>query len=212
MGSALLFEERAAGPGGGNPVSAVDLTEARDRDLVRRVAEGDEEAFRDLFRRYAPSSMALARRVVRQQFLAEEIVQEAFLALWRNPDGYVEERGSVKAWLMGMVHHRAVDLVRREEAHRRRAEETPPDGTVVVPEDPAQQVVEEVGLPEERKAVQAALEGLPPEQREIIELMYFDGLSQTRIADRLSLPLGTVKSRTLLGMRKLRVALAGMER
>lgn len=211
MGSALLFEERTAGPGSGNSVT-VDPTEARDRDLVRRVAEGDEEAFRGLFRRYAPSAMALARRVVRQQFLAEEIVQEAFMALWRNPDGYVEERGSVKAWLMGMVHHRAVDLVRREEAHRRRAEETPPDGTVVVPEDPAQQVVEEVGLPEERKAVRAALEGLPPEQREIIELMYFDGLSQTRIADRLSLPLGTVKSRTLLGMRKLRVALAGMER
>lgn len=210
MGS-VLFEERTAGPGGGSPV-AVDLTESRDRDLVRRVAGGEDEAFRGLFRRYSPSAMALARRVVGQHFLAEEIVQEAFLALWRNPDGYDEERGSVKAWLMGMVHHRAVDLVRREESHRRRAEETPPDGTVVVPEDPAQQVVEEVGLPEERKAVRAALEDLPSEQREIIELMYFDGLSQTRIAERLSLPLGTVKSRTLLGMRKLRVALAGMER
>lgn len=211
MGSVLLFEERTAGPSGGSPV-AVDLTESRDRDLVRRVAGGDDEAFRGLFRRYSPSAMALARRVVGQQFLAEEIVQEAFLALWRNPDGYDEERGSVKAWLMGMVHHRAVDLVRREESHRRRAEETPPDGTVVVPEDPAQQVVEEVGLPEERKAVRAALEDLPSEQRAIIELMYFDGLSQTRIAEQLSLPLGTVKSRTLLGMRKLRVALAGMER
>lgn len=211
MGSVLLFEERTPGPGGGGTV-AIDLTESRDRDLVRRVAGGDDEAFRGLFRRYSPSAMALARRVVGQQFLAEEIVQEAFLALWRNPDGYDEERGSVKAWLMGMVHHRAVDLVRREESHRRRAEETPPDGAVVVPEDPAQQVVEEVGLPEERKAVRAALEDLPPEQREIIELMYFDGLSQTRIAERLSLPLGTVKSRTLLGMRKLRVALAGMER
>jgi len=155
MGSVLLFEERTAGSGAGSPV-AVDLTESRDRDLVRRVAGGDDEAFRGLFRRYAPSAMALARRVVGQQFLAEEIVQEAFLALWRNPDGYDEERGSVKAWLMGMVHHRAVDLVRREESHRRRAEETPPDGTVVVPEDPAQQVVEEVGLPEERKAGRAA--------------------------------------------------------
>lgn len=211
MGRVLLLEERTAGPRGGSPV-VVDVTESGDRDLVRRVAGGDDEAFRGLFRRYAPSAMALARRVVRQQFLAEEIVQEAFLALWRNPDGYDEERGSVKAWLMGMVHHRAVDLVRREESHHRRAEETPPDGTVVVPEDPAQQVVEEIGLPEERKAVRAALEDLPPEQREIIELMYFDGLSQTRIAERLSLPLGTVKSRTLLGMRKLRVALAGMER
>ena len=203
---------------GGSPLKraredsvAVDLSEVRDRELVKRIGRGDEEAFRGLFRRYAQNATALARRVVRQPFLAEEIVQEAFLALWRDPAGYDQQRGSVKAWLMGMVHHRAVDAVRREESQRRRAE----DVVVVVDlpaEDPADAVVDELDAPEERRAVRAALEELPVEQRQVIELMYFGGLSQSKIADRLSLPLGTVKSRTLLGMRRLRAALVGMER
>jgi RNA polymerase sigma-70 factor (ECF subfamily) len=190
---------------------AVDLTEARDRDLVRRIERGEEEAFRGLFRRYAPSALALARRVARQPFLAEEIVQEAFLAVWRNPGGYDQARGSVKSWLMGMVHHRAVDAVRREESQRRRTEEAQANEVVVV-EDPAEAVVDALGVPEERKAVRTALGQLPPEQRHVIELMYFEGLSQSGIADRLGLPLGTVKSRTLLGMRRMRAALVGMER
>lgn len=208
----LLFEERFAEPDRGDPVATVDLTEARDRELVRAIGRGNEEAFRGLFRRYAPSAMAVARRVVGQQYLAEEAVQEGFLALWRNPYAYEELRGSVKAWLMATVHNRAVDLVRREETQRRRAEGAAPDEGLVVLDDPAERVIDEIGLPEERKAVRAALEDLPPEQREIIELMYFSGLSQTKIAEQLSLPLGTVKSRTLLGMRKLRTALAGIER
>lgn len=206
-----LLMDRASGIERNGLMPAVDLSEARDRDLVRRVRERDEEAFRGLFRRYSPVALALARRVVRQPFLAEEIVQEAFLAVWRKPEGYDQQRGSVKAWLMGMVHHRAVDTVRREEAHRRRAEGAIPEA-LDREEDPAEQVLEEIGLPEERKVVRSALEQLPPEQRQVIELMYFGGLSQSRIAERLSLPLGTVKSRTLLGMRRLRAALGGMER
>jgi RNA polymerase sigma-70 factor (ECF subfamily) len=190
---------------------AVDLTEARDRDLVRRIERGDEEAFRGLFRRYAPTALALARRLARQPYLAEEIVQEAFLALWRNPGGYDQVRGSVRSWLMGVVHHRAVDAVRREEAQRRRAEDAQARDVVVV-EDPAEAVVEEMGVPQEREAVRAALGELPAEQRQVLELMYFAGLTQTAISERLDLPLGTVKSRTLLGMRRMRAALVGMER
>ena len=190
---------------------AADLGEARDRDLVLRIGEGDQEAFRGLFGRYAPAAKALALRVVRQSHLAEEIVQEAFMAVWRSPDGYDQERGSVKSWLMGMVHHRAVDLVRREEAHRRRAEQSIPEALESEP-DPADRVVEEVGAPQERAAVRAALEELPEEQRRVIELMYFGGRSQSQIATELDLPLGTVKSRTLLGMRRLRGALTGIER
>ena len=188
-----------------------ELSEARDRDLVLRIGKGDQEAFRGLFGRYAPSAKALALRVVRQSNLAEEIVQEAFMALWKNPDGYDQQRGSVKAWLMGMVHHRAVDLVRREEAHRRRAERSIPEAMETEP-DPAEQVVQELGAPQERAAVLGALDGLPAEQRRVIELMYFDGRSQSQIAAELGLPLGTVKSRTLLGMRRLRGALTEMER
>ena len=193
----------------GAPV-AVDLSEARDHDLLRRIRGGDEDAFRGLFRRYGPFALSLARRVVRQPFLAEEVVQEAFLAVWRNPAGYDEGRGSVRSWLMGMVHHRAVDTVRREESQRRRAEAHADD--VVVVEDPAEAVAERLDLPEERRAVRTALNGLPAEQRQVIELMYFHGLSQSRIAERLDLPLGTVKSRTLLGMRRLRTALLGTVR
>jgi RNA polymerase sigma-70 factor (ECF subfamily) len=185
-----------------------DLSETRDRELVQRIERGDEDAFRGLFGRYAPSAMALARRVARQPFLAEEIVQEAFLAVWRNPSGYDQQRGSVRAWLMGMVHHRAVDAVRREESQRRRAEEAMVSDPVVSP-DPADDVADAIDLPEQRRAVRAALAALPPEQREVIELMYFGGLSQSGIAERLGLPLGTVKSRTLLGMRRLRGAIAG---
>lgn len=190
-------------------VPSADLSEARDRDLLRRVGSRDEEAFRALFRTYAPTARALALRVLRQPFLADETVQEAFLALWRTPERYDPLRGSVRVWLMRMVHSRAVDLVRREEAHRRRAQRQsgPPQ-----PESPEVAVVEEAALLDERAAVRGALQGLPPEQREVIELMYFEGLSQTQVSARLGLPLGTVKSRTLLGMRRLRTALGAMER
>lgn len=190
---------------------AADVEEARDRDLLRRIGTADEEAFRELFRRYSPSAMALARRVVRQPFIAEEIVQEAFLAAWRNAEGYREGRGSVRSWLMTMVHHRAVDAVRREESQRRRAEDAQA-GDVLAVEDPADAVVAQLGLPEERRLLREALAELPAEQRQVIELMYFDGLSQSKVSERLGLPLGTVKSRTLLGMRRLRSSLIEVER
>jgi RNA polymerase sigma-70 factor (ECF subfamily) len=210
MATATLLDDRWASLPPETAV-ALDLTEARDRDLVRRIEGGDEEAFRNLFRRYGATALSLARRVARQPYLAEEIVQEAFLAVWRNPSAYDDARGSVRSWLMGTVHHRAVDAVRREEAQRRRAEDSLTSDPVVVA-DPADAVVEELGLPEERKVVRAALDELPVEQRQVIELMYFGGLSQSRIAEQLGLPLGTVKSRTLLGMRRLRGTLGGMER
>lgn len=184
----------------------LDLSDTRDTELLRAVGAGEEEAFRSLFRRYGPNAMAVAQRIVRQRFLAEEIVQEVFLAVWRDPQAYEERRGAFRSWLMAMVHHRAVDAVRREETQRRRAEEL----VGIEPgleEDPADRVAEEVDLPRERRAVRAAMEGLPAEQREAVELMYFEGLSQSAIAERLSVPLGTVKSRTLLAMRKLRSAL-----
>jgi RNA polymerase sigma-70 factor (ECF subfamily) len=179
------------------------LEDARDRDLVRRLVRGDEEAFRSLFRRYAAAAKALALRVVRQPFMAEEIVQEAFLALWRDPGAYREERGSVRAWILATVHHRAVDLVRREEAQRRRAEASAA-GDPGGPGDVGEAVVEEAALADRRARVRSALQQIPPEQREVLELMYFGGKTQSTIARELGLPLGTVKSRTLLGMRRLR--------
>ncbi len=111
---------------------------------------------------------------------------------------------------MGLDHHRAVDAVRREEAHRRRAEQSV--SSIEPAADPIGGLIEEIGLPEERAAVRSALSALPEEQRRVIELMYFEGRTQAQIAERLSLPLGTVKSRCLLGMRRLRATLLGMER
>jgi RNA polymerase sigma-70 factor (ECF subfamily) len=192
-------------------VTVPDHDEAADRRLVERIGRADEEAFRELFERHGGAATALARRVVRQPHLAEEIVQEAFLNLWRDPDGFRADRGSVRAWLFGMVHHRAVDLIRREEAQRRRADEMVA-GLRDELADPADDVVDEVARPQERRMVRAALSELPGEQREVLELMYFEGLTQTQVAERTRQPLGTVKSRALLGMRRLRVALEDLER
>jgi RNA polymerase sigma-70 factor, ECF subfamily len=188
-----------------------DADEAGDHDLVARIRSGEEQAFRSLFRRYAPTAMALAQRVLRHGHLAEETVQEAFLAVWRNPERFDPDRGSVRSWLMTTVHHRAVDVVRREEAQQRRGAQAEAEPMVDLT-DPAVTVVEEVTLLQERLAVRRALEALPQEQRRVIELMYFDGYTQSRVAELLELPLGTVKSRTLLGMRRLRAALLEMER
>ena len=183
------------------------LEDARDRDLVRQLRSGDEEAFRALFRRYGPLAKGLAHRVVRQPFLAEEIVQEAFLSLWRDPRSYQEARGTFRVWLLATVHHRAVDVVRREEAQRRRKLEQQP--VEAYQEDIADSVADRVDLAATRERVRAALEDIPEAQRQILEMMYFGGKSQSDIARELGLPLGTVKSRTLLGMRRLRLLFGG---
>jgi RNA polymerase sigma-70 factor (ECF subfamily) len=185
---------------------SAEPADARDEDLLVRVGAGDEHAFRELFGRYAAVAHALAFRSVRQAQLAEEIVQEAFLAVWRTPDRYDAARGSVRSWLMGTVHHRAVDAVRREQAQRRRAEQASGLGPGIV-EDPVDDVLAAIDLPRERRLVRTALGELPEEQRDVIRRMYFDGLSQSQIAERTGLPLGTVKSRTLLAMRRLRAHL-----
>jgi RNA polymerase sigma-70 factor, ECF subfamily len=177
-----------------------------DEALLLRVGRGDERAFRELFARYASVAHALAFRLVRQAQVAEEIVQEAFLAVWRTPERYDPARGSVRSWLMGTVHHRAVDAVRREQAQRRRTDQA----AALVPsvaEDPTDDVVSALDLPRERRLVRKALAGLPDEQRDVIQRMYFDGMSQSQIAERTGLPLGTVKSRALLAMRRLRTHL-----
>ena len=190
----------------GAPMGSAEPSEARDEDLLRRVAGGDEHAFRELFSRYASVAHALAFRLVRHAHVAEEIVQEAFLALWRSPDRYDRTRGSVRAWLMGTVHHRAVDAVRREQAQRRRADQAAALGQGTA-EDPTEEVLSAIDLPRERRVIRKALAELPDEQRDVIQQMYFDGMSQSQIAERTGLPLGTVKSRTLLAMRRLRMHL-----
>src|SRR5438128_5497778 len=160
-------------------VAVHSLEDARDRELVRRVANRDEDAFRTLFRRYGPAAKALAHRLVRQGFMAEEIVQEAFLSVWRDPAAYREELGSFRAWLLSTVHHRAVDGVRREEAQRRRAARVPAEPAVA---DTEELVVERLHLQETRDHIRRAMADLPDVQRQVLEMMYFDGKTQSVIA------------------------------
>ena len=193
-------------------VSVRDMEDARDRELLGRVRDGDPDgsAFRELFRRNAGIAKTVALRVTRSDPIAEEAVQEAFLQLWRAPERFDAARATVRRWLLTLVHARAVDLVRREQAQRRRAEDEAAEPTVL--HDPSDEVIAAVARPGERATVRAALEALPQAQRDVIELMYFQGVSQTGVAEALGLPLGTVKSRTLLAMRKLRSAMSEMER
>jgi RNA polymerase sigma factor (sigma-70 family) len=191
-------------------LSSVEPEAAADSELLRRVRSGDEGAFRELYSRHATLAHALAYRLVRQAHLAEEIVQEAFLALWRTPERYDGSKGSVRSWLMGAVHNRAVDAIRRERSQRRRTDQAA--ATRVVIDDPAEDLAAAMDLPGEQQIVRKALAELPEEQRAVIAGMYFDGLTQTQIAERTGIPLGTVKSRTLLGMRRLRSFLGDLER
>ena len=209
---ARLDDACPTAPRPGVIVSVRDMEDARDRELLRTVREGDPQgvAFRELFRRNAGVAKTVALRVTRSDELAEEAVQEGFLQLWRAPERFDAARATVRRWILTLVHARAVDLVRREQAQRRRAEEAAAEPIVL--HDPADDVVAEVARPSEAASVRAALDTLPQPQRDVIELMYFGGVSQTGVAEALGLPLGTVKSRALLAMRKLRSALVEAER
>ena len=192
----------------GHDIEGRGVDDEEDRDLVARLAVGDHDALRLIYERYSRTSYSLALRLLRQPQLAEETVQEVFLALWRRPGAYRADQGSVRTWLLAAVHHKAVDHVRRESSHRRRTlNEAIRSGGPGWDEDIADEVVRDIQSGEERLMVRDALEELPDAQREIVGLMYFDGLSQTQIATLLSLPLGTVKSRTALAMAKLRARL-----
>jgi RNA polymerase sigma-70 factor, ECF subfamily len=178
-------------------------TDRDDLELHRRLSTGDRGAFDQLYRRYAGSAYGLAYRVTGQQLLAQDVVHDAFLALWRAPEAFDPARGAFRTFFLSLVHHRAVDTVRREERLRRRTERAS-NLEPVRGEDVAEDVVEESFLSERRKGVREALLTLPPEQRQVVELAYFGGLTQAVIAERLGIPIGTVKTRTLAAMRKLR--------
>ncbi len=180
--------------------------EVQDLELHRRMSNGDRAAFDELYRRYGAAAHGLALRITVQEALAQEVVQDAFLALWRAPEAFDPARGAFRSFFLSLVHHRAVDVVRREERLRSRSERAS-NLEPVRGEDVADAVVESAYLGVRRKQVREALTTLPPEQRQVVELAYFGGYTQTRIAETLGIPIGTVKTRTLAAMRKLRRAL-----
>jgi RNA polymerase sigma factor (sigma-70 family) len=170
-----------------------------DEALVALVARSDEGALAELYDRVGRVAYGLAFRVLRDDRLAEDAVQEAFLGIWRTAAGFRAERAKASTWILTLVHRRAVDLVRREE--RRRAEplddETRDAATTGSAEDAA-------WLGFERDRVQGALRQLPDTQREAIELAYYGGYSQSELAEKLGMPLGTIKSRMFTGLARLR--------
>jgi RNA polymerase sigma-70 factor (ECF subfamily) len=173
-----------------------------DEAVVALLARSDESALAELYDRFGRVAYGLALRVLRDEKLAEDAVQEAFLAAWRNADRFLPERAKAGTWLLTFVHRRAVDLVRREDRRRAEplAEELEPAGTSSAEED--------AWLRFERERVQAALRKLPDQQREALELAYYGGFSQSELAERLGQPVGTIKSRMFTGLARLRELLA----
>jgi RNA polymerase sigma-70 factor (ECF subfamily) len=169
-----------------------------DEAVVALVARSDEQALAELYDRFGRVAYGLALRVLRDEALAEDAVQEAFLTAWRTADAFVPERAKASTWLLTLVHRRAVDLVRREE--RRRAE--PIDEAADRIGEGA--VDEAVWLRYQRERVQEALRRLPDQQREALELAYYGGFTQSELAERLGQPLGTIKSRMFSGLGQLR--------
>jgi RNA polymerase sigma factor (sigma-70 family) len=172
-----------------------------DAELAGLIAGGDADALAVLYERHGGVCYRLARQVTASDTLAEDAVQEAFLGLWRSPEAYAPGRGSLRSWLLGLTHHKAVDSVRRETAQQRRqaawasqrALDPPPE------EDPAAASIDGMRA----QQVRAALAELPGPQREALALAYFGGYTQREIAQLTGVPLGTVKTRTFTAMRRL---------
>ena len=175
---------------------------AADIDLVVRVARENRDAFAELFRRYGPTAYGVAHRITRDPQHAEAVVQEAFLAVWRQASRFDARRGRPATWLLAIVHHKAVDAVRGEQLRRTESAET-----LAELADDSVDLPQEACLSEQRDHVLRALAELTDQQREVIELAYFQGHSQSQIAFLLEKPLGTIKSRTSAALARLRVEL-----
>ncbi len=173
---------------------------------MQLVHDGEAQAFEVIFDRHASAAFSLAYRMCGRRGMAEDVVQEAFLSLWRSGARYDRARGSVRSWVLGVVHNRAIDAFRREVV--RTGRDVSDEGAAE--RMPAPENTEaEVQRRDEAEHVRSALQELPADQRQVIELAYFGGFSHSQIATMLKLPAGTVKGRMRLGLTKLRVALDG---
>jgi RNA polymerase sigma factor (sigma-70 family) len=208
-------EPRSNGPrpegGGDKPESAASVPNSAegpsDTELVRRLGEADGSALAQLYQRFGRPCYSLARRICVDEGLAEDVVQEVFLTLWRDPARYDPSRGGFATWLLTLIHHKAVDAVRRESTLRRRMVAAPEAGEdwSPTPVPGAEQVaIARVAAGQ----VRAALHRLPFEQRQVLALAYFGGHTQREIGVLTGVPLGTVKSRMFTAVQRLRSLLA----
>jgi len=170
------------------------------------VQDGDPRAFELFYDRHSGPAFSLAYRMVGNRTVAEDVSQEAFVSIWRSRLRYQSDRGSVRTWVLGIVHHRAIDALRRNTVHdKRRASAEGIEERFEAPE----QTDVEAARREEARTVRAAIDELPSEQVRVIELAYFGGFSHSQIASQLEMPIGTVKGRMRLGLDKLRRTLVG---
>ncbi|HET9103488.1 MAG TPA: sigma-70 family RNA polymerase sigma factor [Solirubrobacteraceae bacterium] len=184
--------------------AAAELLALADEDLMQLVHDGDAQAFEVVFDRHSAVAFSLAYRMCGRRAMAEDVVQEAFLSLWRSGARYDRARGSVRSWILGVVHNRAIDAFRRETV---RAGKDVADDAALARVESGERTDTEVVRRDEAHTVRAALGELPADQRQVIELAYFGGFTHSQIADMLKLPAGTVKGRMRLGLSKLRLAL-----
>ncbi|HEX4110537.1 MAG TPA: sigma-70 family RNA polymerase sigma factor [Solirubrobacteraceae bacterium] len=175
-----------------------------DEDVMLHLRRGEAAAFEIVYERHADAAFSLAYRMCGQRGVAEDVVQEAFLSLWRSSSRYDGARGSVRTWVLGIVHNRAIDALRRGVVHdRRRASDEGIEERFESPD----RIDAEVVRRDEAQGLRAAIDDLPAEQSRVIELAYYGGFTHTEIASILDAPIGTVKGRMRLGLAKLRTAL-----
>ena len=187
------------------PVVAADLRNLADEEVMQLVQDGSPQAFELLYDRHGGAAFSLAYRMVGNRNTAEDVTQEAFLSIWRSRMRYDQTRGSVRTWVLGIVHNRTIDALRRNVVHDRRRETM--DG-VEERYEARERTDVEAARREESRTVRSALDTLPDDQRRTIELAYFGGFSHSQIAELLDEPVGTIKGRMRLGLDKMRRQLA----
>jgi RNA polymerase sigma-70 factor (ECF subfamily) len=181
-----------------------DLTLLADEDVMQLVRRGDASAFEVIYERHSPAAFSLAYRMMGTRSGAEDVTQDAFLSMWRSGARYDRARGSVRTWVLGIVHHRAIDALRRATVHdKRRAG----DEGIEERFEARERTDVEAARREESGTVRTALRSLPSDQSQVIELAYFGGFTHTEIADMLDAPVGTVKGRMRLGLKKMKAQL-----
>jgi len=181
-----------------------DLNGRTDEQLLESIGSGDASALEEIYQRYVRQCFGLALRMLGEPAHCEEVVQEVFLKVWTQPHSYSSQKGKFASWLLSMVHHRCIDELRRR-SRTEVALDDPATGSYLTTEpDPQLQPVDQIWVKEQQTAVRAALSQIPQNQRQVLEMAYFMGLSHSQIATKLGQPLGTVKTRIRLGMQSLR--------
>jgi len=178
-----------------------------DEDLLGLVREGDPRAFEAVYDRHSRVAFSLAFRLLGDRVAAEDLVQDAFLAVWRGADRYAPGLGSVRTWVLSIVHHRGIDRLRSAAAALRRELALQQEARV----DPEESTEDRAVAGAMRPVLRQGLDALPDDQERVVRLAYFGGFTHHEIADMLELPLGTVKSRLRLGLDRLRITLGAQE-